>query len=273
MTRIFRNIRQKLASENKVMAYLRYAVGEILLVVIGILIALQVNNWNSARIEQNKESVYLKNIKRDLKEQIKSIDDQMNTEFDFSKTAKSILKYYKEHHKFKVDSSFTSAIGTLTSRRTFVKINPTYTELLSSGNVDIISDNKFKGDLINYYQELERLELIINKNNNLFTDEVFVPGVIRLSELQTSSVYDDLLTSKILTQNQHDTLANYIHLNENNLKAITAAQLEKPENQLTMINLINWRYLLANLHCALLMIQKDKTQTLIDELNSTYENL
>ena len=189
--RVFKNIRQKLASENKVTAYLRYAIGEIILVVIGILIALQVNNWNSARIEKNKESVYLKNIKRDLIEQIKSIDDQMNTEFGFSKTAKSILKYYKEHHKFKVDSAFTSAIGSLTSRRTFVKINPTYTELLSSGNVDIISDNKFKGELINYYQELERLELIINKNNNLFTDEVFVPGVTRLSELQASSLFDD----------------------------------------------------------------------------------
>ena len=81
------------------------------------------------------------------------------------------------------------------------------------------------------------------------------------------------MTSKILTQNQKDTLANYIHLNENNLKAITADQLKNPENQLTMINLINYRYLLANLHCALLMIQKEKTQTLIDELNSAYESL
>ena len=49
MMRFFKNIRQKLASENKVMAYLRYAVGEILLVVIGIIIALQINNWNEER--------------------------------------------------------------------------------------------------------------------------------------------------------------------------------------------------------------------------------
>lgn len=278
--KIFRNIRKKLATENlpagqagKVKAYFRYAVGEIVLVVIGILIALQVNNWNSARIEKNKESVYLKNIKRDLTEQIKSIDVQMNSELNISQKAREIIKYYKEHHKFQVDSSFTSAIGTLTSRRTFVKINPTYTELLSSGNVDIISENKFKVNLINYNQELERVELIINKNNNLFTDAVFIPGVIRLSELQTSSTFDDLLASGILTKNEQDFLANYIHLNENNLKAITSSQLENPENQLTMINLINYRYLLANFHHALIMIQKVKTQTLIDELNSTYENL
>ena len=49
MLRFFRNIRKELAAENKVMAYLRYAIGEIILVAIGILIALQINNWNERR--------------------------------------------------------------------------------------------------------------------------------------------------------------------------------------------------------------------------------
>ena len=49
MVKIFREMRQELATQNKVAKYLRYAVGEILLVVIGILIALQVNNWNELR--------------------------------------------------------------------------------------------------------------------------------------------------------------------------------------------------------------------------------
>ena len=270
--KIFRNIRMKLAAENKVMAYLRYAIGEILLVVVGILIALQVNNWNSVRIQKNKESVYLNNIKRDLNEQIKSIDAQMDMELKLSHIARSIITYYKKHHQFRIDSAFTASIGSLTSRRTFVKINPTYTELLSSGNVDIISDNKFKGNLINYYQELERLELIINKNNNLFTDAVFVPGVIRLSEIQSSSAYNDLLNSELLTQDEKDTLANYVHLNEDNLNAITASQLKNPEKQLTMINLINYRYLIADLHSTLLLIQKKKTRILIDELNSIHKD-
>ena len=49
MLRFFRNIIKELAAENKVTAYLRYAIGEIILVVIGILIALQINNWNERR--------------------------------------------------------------------------------------------------------------------------------------------------------------------------------------------------------------------------------
>ena len=49
MIKFFRKIRQKLLSENKFSKYLIYAVGEIVLVVIGILIALQINNWNEIR--------------------------------------------------------------------------------------------------------------------------------------------------------------------------------------------------------------------------------
>lgn len=58
MIKFFRKIRQNLLSEGKTGKYLKYAVGEILLVVIGILIALQINNWNQDRI-YNKERIYL----------------------------------------------------------------------------------------------------------------------------------------------------------------------------------------------------------------------
>lgn len=60
---------------------------------------------------------------------------------------------------------------------------------------------------------------------------------------------------------------------ENNLKAMTAFQLENQEIQLTMIDLIIYRYLLVNLNRTLLMIPKDKKQTLIEGLNSKNENL
>ncbi len=54
MIKFFRNIRRKLATENKVASYLRYAIGEVILVVVGILIALQVNNWNEERKFNNE---------------------------------------------------------------------------------------------------------------------------------------------------------------------------------------------------------------------------
>ena len=62
MINFFRNTRKQLAGENKFGKYLRYAFGEILLVVIGILIALQVNNWNGKRKQEQNFNTILEQI-------------------------------------------------------------------------------------------------------------------------------------------------------------------------------------------------------------------
>ena len=72
MITFFRKIRQKLLSENTFSKYLIYAIGEIFLVVIGILIALQINNWNENRIKTNKEIVILKEVQRDLRRDLEN---------------------------------------------------------------------------------------------------------------------------------------------------------------------------------------------------------
>ena len=66
MIKFFRKIRQNLLMENKTGKYFKYAIGEIVLVVIGILIALQINNWNELRKEKEQESIILSDIKEDL---------------------------------------------------------------------------------------------------------------------------------------------------------------------------------------------------------------
>jgi len=65
--KFFRNIRKKLAAENKVAKYLRYAVGEFLLVVLGILFALQINNWNENRKRNILKHEYTSSLIADLK--------------------------------------------------------------------------------------------------------------------------------------------------------------------------------------------------------------
>ena len=67
MINFFRNIRQRLLRENKFSRYLLYAIGEILLVVIGILIALQINNWNEAQKDHAYEVKMLSEIVKSLK--------------------------------------------------------------------------------------------------------------------------------------------------------------------------------------------------------------
>ena len=81
MLRFFRRIRLKLIEGGNLRKYLIYAIGEILLVMIGILLALQVNNWNEVRKQRIDEIDLLKDLRTDL--EIKS--DQMQEEYEISK--------------------------------------------------------------------------------------------------------------------------------------------------------------------------------------------
>ena len=68
MIKFFRHIRQKLLSEGKTARYIKYAIGEIVLVVIGILIALQINNWNTNYKRHQEEVQLLKDIHKEFLE-------------------------------------------------------------------------------------------------------------------------------------------------------------------------------------------------------------
>jgi hypothetical protein len=74
MIKFFRKIRQKMLIENKFSKYLIYAIGEIVLVVIGILIALQINNWNQSKQEQTSLSEYLTSISQNIKVDIENLE-------------------------------------------------------------------------------------------------------------------------------------------------------------------------------------------------------
>ena len=74
MLKFFRRIRQNLLSENKFSKYMLYAIGEIILVVIGILIALQINNWNEGRKDRAKEQELLAQLRSEYQSNL----DQLN---------------------------------------------------------------------------------------------------------------------------------------------------------------------------------------------------
>ena len=79
MIKFFRKIRQNLLSEGKTGKYFKYAIGEIILVVIGILIALQINNLNENRKNKEQEIVLLKGLSSDLELDIKQLENTQIT--------------------------------------------------------------------------------------------------------------------------------------------------------------------------------------------------
>jgi len=106
MIKFFRQIRQKLLRENQFSKYLLYAIGEILLVVIGILIALQINNWNEERIAISKEKNYILSIFQDLKGDLGNIESNIENLTHQYTTGIKVLRAL-EHKESAVTDSAT----------------------------------------------------------------------------------------------------------------------------------------------------------------------
>ncbi len=98
MIKFFRKIRQNLLMEIKTGKYLKYAIGEIILVVIGILIALQINNWNEARKLKSVEIKILQDLKNDIQENIVNLNEGINMlEIANADNSKVLLMYEQKH--------------------------------------------------------------------------------------------------------------------------------------------------------------------------------
>ncbi|MBK6914580.1 MAG: hypothetical protein IPH11_13365 [Ignavibacteriales bacterium] len=147
MIKFFRNIRKKLASENKVAGYLRYAIGEIVLVMIGILLALQINNWNEARKERNNEIKYLKNLKLDLKTDLVNLDLMIVDRRNKMSSANTLLEL-KPPATMEELTVFDSLLWNVYGWASFTPRTITINELISSGNFNIIKNDSIKSYLM-----------------------------------------------------------------------------------------------------------------------------
>ena len=100
MIKFFRKIRQKTLTENKFGKYLTYAIGEIILVVIGILIALSINNWNEDRKDVKREIKMLYDIQNDVNKNIKNIEEGIIMLEEGIKCSKEIVSAFKKQTKY-----------------------------------------------------------------------------------------------------------------------------------------------------------------------------
>ena len=92
MLKFFRKIRKNLLETGKFRTYLFYALGEILLVVVGILIALQINNWNEGKRERKLEDEYLHKIALNIKDDINQYNDIITAQQSYRSGIDSFLQ-------------------------------------------------------------------------------------------------------------------------------------------------------------------------------------
>jgi len=95
MIKLFRNIRQNLLNEGKTSKYFKYAIGEIVLVVIGILIALSINNWNEKQKQKKQLDAIYTTVQQNLKTDLKNI----KIPIEFFEKLDSTLNIKKEKSK------------------------------------------------------------------------------------------------------------------------------------------------------------------------------
>lgn len=181
MIKFFRNIRKTLLMQNKMSKYLKYAIGEIVLVVIGILIALQINNWNEQRKEDKMGVQFLKGIQSDLEKDIILIDSiqKMNKQcFSIISSIdsvfhKKIMFFEAKKHENLFGKPDTLYFEALFHRNTsFRSINGTYKSLISDGKSSIIKNRQLFQRIQQIYNENhERLastyEVMKNKEANI----------------------------------------------------------------------------------------------------------
>lgn len=186
MIKFFRNIRQKLLKEGKTTNYLKYAVGEIVLVVIGILIALQVNNWNEERKLQDVKHNLMLALKKEF------ITNKRNLEYVLKGTTKSNL-YFVKILNFSAGSETNLPIDSLrffASKMIFSEklslLNSVQEEAVSSGKFELLND-QLKSLLSNFKDNNNSLNSINENSGYYFTDN------FETNELLIKlSVYDDI---------------------------------------------------------------------------------
>ena len=154
MIKFFRKIRHNLLNEGKTMLYFKYAIGEIILVVLGILIALQINDWNQRRVDRNNENLYLASIVSEI-----NANFQLNKRIFWSVLDKklkglNLAKAYAEDRlevKDSIEFINNVSFGAIFSGGYNMGDKYVYDELLSTGKLKLLSDDKVKKAVINYY--------------------------------------------------------------------------------------------------------------------------
>ena len=169
MSKIFRQNRRNSITEGKAGNYFKYALGEIILVVIGILIALYINNYNSELIEKKAAISSYKNIKRQInddKDAIHERNEQNKQLYEMYLDARDIIE---QNDRKKIDILGQIALG-LTEYSDFDRSSTIYQNLLNSGESKLLKNR----DILNQVQKLEEIYIFINRLEKIHS-EVVIP--------------------------------------------------------------------------------------------------
>jgi hypothetical protein len=258
MINFFRKIRYNLIETGKTGKYLKYAIGEIILVVIGILIALAINNWNEARKLSKQEIVYLDNLRNDINSQIQILDIYIDFEDIIIDQTNDIIKHFEINDGFKNMDSIFPKIHDLSVRWTFSNANITLLQMLNSNQINIIQNRQLREELIAYNQQIDLFAKNTNINNTTLVDNFTTPTFI---EIGSYAVYGN---SERMIKKFNDFYPFATNkLTNSELKNISKLLINEPKNKLALINKVVYRNTLSYLQKSGNQAVKEKSEQIL----------
>lgn len=251
MIKFFRKIRQKLLVDNRFNKYLIYAIGEIVLVVIGILIALQINDWNQNNKDQKLEQQYYCRLLEDVHQDLSNYNDYVVLLNDRINASNTLIQRLQDD-AMPLDSIAPLVLKSIKySIRDIKATTDAFEDIKSSGNLNIIKDLSIKNKLANYYKTLANTSNVIVISGTSITDKRFFEsddlissGWIKLIEdfntIDTKKVNYELLKSNInfnkeIRKNMLNDAIFYLGINSRSKQLLT--RLEK--DIVAMIEVLN----------------------------------
>ena len=210
MIRFFKQIREELLKQKRVSRYIVYALGEIILIVVGILIAFSINNWQNNQEDRIKETAILKQLQTEFNSNLKQLDNKIDIRKDIINGAIKLIACLDDPKLRIVDSVNTYLMMT----QSYPTFDPIINDLASTGSLRLILNDSLKQMLSYWTSELVQ----VKEEENawvLFRNEVYRPYIIKHYQLRTMES-DDLnphssRTRKSLIGGVQDTILYNIH--------------------------------------------------------------
>jgi hypothetical protein len=203
MISLLKKVRQKLITNNRIGKYLMYAVGEILLVVIGILIAVAINNRQQNRILHEKQQTYLKGLLDEFQTSKLKLAALIEVNRQNYLGAKTILKHTLNPEESLTEAQFSALIfKSLSSDIHFNANNSLLNEMISSGSLKDVSNNQLRILLTNWGATLED---ILRQEEELSEQRNEVLNMFRTNEYSLRIIFEQADTNFELKANDRET--------------------------------------------------------------------
>lgn len=172
MINFFRHIRKSLLMKNKTGQYLKYALGEVALVVLGILIALQINNWNENKKDRLKEAAILKELNKDFKGNLKQFKNVSARHFKALESTKKFKKYIHHPNLILVKDSIAKYYFQAFDGVSYNPSNGVIESLIASGEYQLITNDSLRNYIISWKDVLQDYLENESYDGNLWTNKI-----------------------------------------------------------------------------------------------------